>query len=215
MSDARESSRRPKPKNAALERLGLSLPVTQADVKQAYFAKAREAHPDHGGTAEQFVEVQRAFEEAMTYAAERGKRLPWLGAQMPLYLDQVTAVELVEGWGGRAIVQSLDWLEDTVGEDFALLADQLIEIDLSATTFGDDQAKTLGEQVVALPYVRTLNLGGLAITDAGFRALPRMTGLKEVDLRGTRTTGALHKELASRPGMTRVEADGWLKRLLG
>lgn len=215
MSDARESSRRQKPKNAALERLGLSLPVTQADVKQAYFAKAREVHPDHGGSTEKFVEVQRAFEEAMSYAAERGKRLPWLGAQMPLYLDQLHAVELVEGWGGRAVVRSLDWLEDTVGEDFALLADQLTEIDLSETNVGDAELEQLGEEVDSLPYVQTLDLSNRSITDAGFNALPRMTGLKTVRLPGTRTTSALHKQLATRQGLERVEADGWLKRLLG
>ena len=214
MSEAHDS-RRHKPKNAALERLGLSLPVTQADVKQAYFAKARDVHPDHGGTAEQFIEVQRAFEEAMTYAAERGKRLPWLGAQMPLYIDQLTAVERIEGWGGRAVIKSLDWLEDTVGEDFALLADQLSEIDLSATEVGDAELEQLGEEVDSLPYVQTLNLSGLAISDAGYDALPRLTGLRHVNLHGTRTTAALHKRLAAQPGMERVEADGWLKRLLG
>ncbi|TWT46669.1 J domain-containing protein [Botrimarina hoheduenensis] len=215
MSDSHDSSRRHKPKHAALERLGLSLPVTQADVKQAYFAKAREVHPDHGGTTEKFVEVQRAFEEAMAYASERGKRLPWLGAQMTSYLDQLRAVELIEDWGGRVVVKSLDWLADTVGEDFALLAEQLVEIDLSGTNFGDAEARALGAEVETLPYVHALNLSGLGMSDEGYRALPRMGSLKTVNLHGTRTTAALHKQLAAQAGMERVETDGWLKRLLG
>ncbi len=41
--------------------LGLAPPYTQADVMQAYYAKAKKVHPDHGGTAEEFRALQEAF----------------------------------------------------------------------------------------------------------------------------------------------------------
>ena len=44
--------------------LGLLPPVTAEDVKQAYLAKAVTAHPDRGGSPEQFIRLQKAFEEA-------------------------------------------------------------------------------------------------------------------------------------------------------
>jgi rRNA maturation protein Nop10 len=36
--------------------------ATPLEVKAAYRAKVREAHPDHGGSAERFAAVQRAYE---------------------------------------------------------------------------------------------------------------------------------------------------------
>ncbi len=37
----------------------------RGDIEQAYRAKAREAHPDAGGSTEAFVELQRAYAEAI------------------------------------------------------------------------------------------------------------------------------------------------------
>lgn len=97
----RGRERRTEKKRGFLKKLGLSLPVTVDDVKQAFYAKAKQTHPDHQGDAAEFRKVQEAFDEAVEYAKRNGKRLPWLGAQLPTYLAQRSIVELVETWGQR------------------------------------------------------------------------------------------------------------------
>lgn len=189
----------------SVRKLGLSLPVTEGDVKQAYFAKARQAHPDHGGDSNEFREIQRAFDEALEFAKRNGKRLPWIGAQMPIYVAQVAAIDLVADWGGKAVVQSLEWLEDTVGEDFVAMGDRLVEIDLSRLPIGDENLAQLAEEAGTLPFVEVLNLADTDVTDAGFRRLPRFGSLRVLDLRGTRVSHGLRKQLAQQPGVERVE----------
>jgi ribosome-binding ATPase YchF (GTP1/OBG family) len=53
--------------------LGLLPPVTAEDVKQAYLAKARTAHPDRGGDAAAFMRLQKAFDEANDYVKFKGE----------------------------------------------------------------------------------------------------------------------------------------------
>lgn len=126
-----------------LEELGLALPVTPADVKQAFLEKAKAAHPDHSGSADQFKRLQAAFDEALRFAERNGKRLPWIGLQMPIYIAQRHVLELVEQWGGKVEVQSLEWLSDTIGADFSAIADRLVEIDLSNCRIGDAELAQL------------------------------------------------------------------------
>ena len=54
--------------------------------------------------------------------------------------------------------QSLDWLEDTVGEDFVAMGDRLVEIDLSGCDVGDTQIAELAAEAETLPFVETLGL---------------------------------------------------------
>lgn len=210
-----ESSRghAPKKRPVAVERLGLSLPVTEKDVKQAYFQRAREAHPDHGGSTSDFLEVQRAFDEAVEYAKRNGKRLPWIGSQVPVYVAQRDAIELVERCGGTFVVQTLDWLEGTVGEDFAAMADRLQQIDLSGRPIGDAEIVELTADAAHLPFLETLNLADTRVGDAGAMRLSRLASLKRLDLRGTRVSFPLRRQLARLPGMEHVEGTSRLGEL--
>ncbi|HEX5691525.1 MAG TPA: J domain-containing protein, partial [Roseiflexaceae bacterium] len=45
--------------------LGVSWPCTSADIKQSYRRKARVLHPDAGGDAAAFAELQAAYESAL------------------------------------------------------------------------------------------------------------------------------------------------------
>jgi hypothetical protein len=56
--------------------LGVSPAVTQAELKRAFRARALERHPDRGGTADAFRELQRAFEEAQRRLARPRKKKP-------------------------------------------------------------------------------------------------------------------------------------------
>jgi hypothetical protein len=199
------SSRRPGRGREFLTTLGLSLPVTEADIKQAYFARARETHPDHGGSAEAFIGVQAAYKEALDYLSTRGKRLPWLGSQMAAYLATREAIDLVHAWGGTATVEQLDWLNDTVGDDFAHLADRLVAIDLSNAAVGDAELRTLLEHADGLRFVESLSLARTSVTDDGVIRLAQLTSLKRIDLRGAPVSAAMRSRLARQPGVERVE----------
>lgn len=52
-----------------IERLGLSYPCTVADVKRAFRLLAKDAHPDRGGDAKEFIEIQSAYEKALSLLA--------------------------------------------------------------------------------------------------------------------------------------------------
>lgn len=53
----------------ALGVLGLSLPVTRADVRRAYKRLAKTVHPDLGGTHEEFIKLKNAHDSALRLAA--------------------------------------------------------------------------------------------------------------------------------------------------
>lgn len=187
-----------------IEKLGLSLPVTVKDVKQAFFKQARQSHPDHQGEPSEFREVQEAFEKAIVYAERNGKRLPWIGAQVPIYVAQLDALDHVESWGGRVVVEKLEWLEDTVGEDFALVADRLTEIDLTDCNVSDEQFAELAQHVEQLPYLEKLLLSGTRIGDASLLPFAQAVRLQHVDLRDTKVSFWLRKRFAKIPGMVSV-----------
>ena len=205
-----------KKRPASVDRLGLSLPVTENDVKQAYFREVQAAHPDHGGAVSDFLEVQRAFDEAVEYAKRNGKRLPWLGAQVPVYVAQRDAIELVQSWGGASVVSTLEWLEGTVGEDFAQIADRLVSVDLSGRPIGDEELAQLTADGHHLPYLEHLDLSDTRITDAGAMLLTRLQSLKRLDLRGTAVSFSTRRRLTKSPGMEHVDGVSrlgeWLRR---
>jgi FtsZ-interacting cell division protein YlmF len=58
----REEIKVPRTSQEAYAILALVPPVTLAEVKRAYRAKARECHPDHGGSHAQMVGINAAFE---------------------------------------------------------------------------------------------------------------------------------------------------------
>lgn len=204
-----------KKRNEAVEKLGLSLPVTEQDVKQAYHKRARETHPDHGGAAADFMEVQRAFEEAVEYAKRNGKRLPWIGSQVPIYVAQREAIELVESLDGRFVVETLDWLEDTVGGDFAPMADRLKTIDLSGCVVGDGELSQLLADPGHLPFLESVKLASTTISDTSAIRLTRLPSLRTLDLRGTKVSFPLRRQLAKLPHVEQVEGTSrigeWLR----
>lgn len=187
-----------------LKRLGLSLPVTVEDVKQAYYVRARETHPDRKGDSREFKEVQEAFDAALKYAETNGKRLPWLSAQAPLYAAQQRLVEMVEAWGGSVEIQQLTWLEDTVGEDFAQLADRLCAIDLTGAQVGDVELVELFSEPDGLKYLDTLSLANTRVTDDAILEVMKASQLRRLDLRGTQVSHGMRRQIAKLPRFDKV-----------
>lgn len=54
--------------------LGVESHVTEVELKRAFRKRALETHPDRGGTAEAFRDLQRAYEEAQRRVARPRKR---------------------------------------------------------------------------------------------------------------------------------------------
>jgi len=54
--------------------LGVAPPLTAAELKRAFRARALETHPDRGGTAEAFRDLQRAYEDAQRRIARPRRR---------------------------------------------------------------------------------------------------------------------------------------------
>ncbi|MHB1038190.1 MAG: hypothetical protein ACYC35_24050 [Pirellulales bacterium] len=52
--------------------LGLRLPCTEEEVKEAYRKKVKSLHPDHGGDERRFLLFQAHFEEALKIVREQG-----------------------------------------------------------------------------------------------------------------------------------------------
>ncbi|MFM7183786.1 MAG: J domain-containing protein, partial [Planctomycetota bacterium] len=77
--------------------LGLRPPLTLEDVKQAYMALAKTAHPDRGGDPQAFIRLQKAFDEATDYVKFKASKLEWLASKIDAYAQQQeVATETIE-----------------------------------------------------------------------------------------------------------------------
>ena len=71
---------------SAYEVLGVAPDSTDEDLRKAYRLRLRQTHPDTGGDAAQFVQVQRAWELVGTEAARASyDRGHGFGASAPQY----------------------------------------------------------------------------------------------------------------------------------
>jgi len=56
-----------------LQTLDLELPCTEEQVMAAYRRRVKELHPDHGGDLQQFLRLQKHFEQALHLARSHAK----------------------------------------------------------------------------------------------------------------------------------------------
>lgn len=183
----------PKPAAKPLERthpdclsvLGLLPPVTLEDVKQAYLAKARTAHPDRGGDPAAFLRLQKAFDDANDYVKFKAGKLEWLASKIEAYAQQQEVVSETIERGGEVEMEEADWLESSFGEDFGRVADKLVTVRLHGPAADDVFMILLGFRAAALKDLAVLDLAGGSLTDEGLVQLKELKGLRSLDLRGT------------------------------
>ncbi len=145
--------------------------MTEEDVKQAYLAKARTAHPDQGGSVEKFKELQEAFEQATEYARFKAGRMQWLSRWVEQYAEQEQLIEEIKTLGGTVDVKSSDPLTRSIGPDFAVVLDKVEGIRLSGAKIDDHTVLRLVELRRMLAGLRKLALVDTSITDAGLLQL--------------------------------------------
>ena len=170
---------------ACLAVLGLRPPLTMEDVKQAYLAKAVTAHPDRGGSPEQFIRLQKAFEEANEYVKFKASKLEWLASKVEAYAEQQEIASAAIERGGAIEMEETDWLRKSFGEDFGHVADKLVAVRLRGPQADDVFAILLGFRAESLKDLALLDLAGGTITDEGLLQLKGLKGLRHLDLRGT------------------------------
>lgn len=167
--------------------LELLPPYTADDVHKAYKARALKAHPDRGGSKDEFIRLQDAYEQAQEYVKFNEGRRHWLANQVEPYLRQQEVIAEVENRGGTVGVEKVDWMQKSFG-DFAQLAERLRLITLHDSDEGDEFLKFLASQSAHLRFLNTLDLAGSQVTDAGLLQVRHLRGLQRLNLARTRVT---------------------------
>src|SRR5947207_14567770 len=108
-----------------METLGLLPPYTPEDVRMAYRERAKQAHPDRGGSVDDFLKLQAAYDRAVEYVKFSADRRGWLAAQVERYTEQEGVLAEVRRCGGQVKIEELDWLKRSIGEGFATLTERL------------------------------------------------------------------------------------------
>jgi hypothetical protein len=169
--------------------LSLIPPCTVEDVKQAFFAKAKTAHPDIGGDPAEFRKLQEAYERATEWAKFRASRIAWLGNWVEKYAEQEQLTAEIQQRGGKVRVEGVDWLRRSFGDDFSQVAAKIFGIELTGPAIDDATLSWLGSFRTLLTSLRSINLTRSAITDAGAQHLAAFPTLREVDLSETKVSG--------------------------
>ena len=100
------STRDDRPKFMAV--LGLLPPYSPDDVKRAYLAKIRTAHPDHGGEVAAFRRIQDAYEAAKHYVEFKSDKRSWIAAQVDRYVTLSQLEEKLRSHGADIEYQQND-----------------------------------------------------------------------------------------------------------
>ena len=191
-----------------LVRLGVLLPCSEQDIKEAYLAKAKSAHPDVGGNHDDFVELQTAYERAMEYCKFHTGRSRWLAESVERYIEQQQVIAEIEKRGGRVTLDHLDWLKQEIGEDFAQVLDTITGIRFSGPSAGDADIDFLLSLRKRLGTLRWLDFSNSKITNRGLLKLSTFVDLRKLDVRGTRIGNAGLKLAKSLPKLEWVGLSG-------
>jgi hypothetical protein len=196
--------------------LGLLPPYTAEDVRMAYREKAKAAHPDRGGSPEQFQKLHEAYERALEYVKFRSGRRHWLATQVERYAEQETVVAEVRRRGGQIQVEELEWLKRSIGPDFSLVTERLRGIRLRDQPDGDAFLALLAAHPSAVEFLVWIDLAGCRITDEGLQRLRVTPALRQLDVSRTPVTRRGLDVLSNLPLLEWIHLGGtkvnWLAR---
>jgi hypothetical protein len=218
-SDARQRhSGNPRERPEFAVTLGLLPPYTPEDVKRAYLAKVKDAHPDRGGDRAAFDRVQQAYQQAGEYLKFRSDRRQWIAARMDDYVAVATLLERLRSLGADVETITLDWLERSFGE-FADLTESIVGIRLNDSAAASEVIDALVNDQAILSGLQQLDLAGSPVTDALALELRVFQGLTHLDLSRTPITERALTLVDWLPRLRTLNIDGtsigwWARRRL-
>lgn len=210
------SNRTRDPRPDFMIKLGLAPPYAEDDVHTAYRDLAKRAHPDHGGSAEEFHALQEAFDRAKQYLEFRGDRRTWIANQMEDYLGVRELMERLEQLGAEATSNAIDWLEQSFG-DFAQLTETITAIRLENSSGAGELIRLMLDSKEFLGELTKLELPGCQISDELVLQLEPFQQLRHLDLAGTPVTAEALWIVDSILGLESIELKGtrigwWTRR---
>jgi hypothetical protein len=167
--------------------LGILPPYFPEDVHKAYKARALTAHPDRGGSPEEFIKLQEAYDQAQEYVRFRQGRRDWMANLVEPYVKQQEVVEAVQKRHGDVQIEKIDWMQHSFG-DFATLTERLRGISLRGAADVDEFLTFLVGYNEHLRYLDELDLAGSGATDAGLTKIVQLQSLKRLNIANTRIT---------------------------
>ncbi len=198
-----------------LETLGLSLPISEEDVQQAFLERVKSVHPDRGGTVEEFRRLERAYKQALQYARFRQGRRQWLRMVVDRYIHREKIIEEVKRLGGNVELEHVEWIKDDIGEDFAQMTERIIAIRVHGSSVDDRFIGTLQQHRMALDGLSELDLSSTAVTNEGVVQLGAFAYLRRLDLRDTSIDNTALTVLNSLRELEWLGLDGTQVNLLG
>lgn len=195
--------------------LGVAPPYAEEDVKQAYFTKAKELHPDHGGNAHDFAALHEAFQQAQAYLEFRANSRGWIARQMDGYLQSRDVIAKLTAMGANVETSMIDWLQRSFG-DFAELTDAITSIRLENSQQAEAMIDLMIANRAALEKLIRLELPGCTLSDESALQLAAFQQLHHLDLSGTQITKAALELFEALPALESFEVNetgvGWWAR---
>lgn len=196
--------------------LGLAPPYAVEDVKRAYFEQAKRLHPDHGGSAQEFLALQEAFEHANQFLEFRGDRRQWIASQMESYLGVRQMIDRLEAFGAQVTTNAIDWLEQSFG-DFAQLTETITGVRLENSAAADEMVQTMLKHLPLFGEMTRFELLGCQVTDEVVLQLEPFAQLRHLDLTNTPITAEALWIVDTNLGLESLELQGtgigwWTRR---
>jgi hypothetical protein len=167
--------------------MGLNPPYALEDIQAAYREKAKQTHPDRGGSVADFEKLQAAYEQATEHLTFREDRRAWIAKEMEHFLAIQSLRTSLEKFGAQVTTGSATWKERSFG-DFAQLTENITAVTLHQSPHGPEVLVLLGEQAALLTQLQRLELTDSEIEDDVIQLLGRLSYLQTLDLSGNPIT---------------------------
>jgi VanZ family protein len=186
-------------------RLGLLLPCSAEDVEAAFRIRAKEVHPDHGGSIADFVQLEADRRAALEYSRFFTSRRAWLAANVERYALQQDFISRIEQCGGKVETDRPEWIARQIGDDFAQMIDVITAVHWTGLDVGLDDVRFLVAHRELLGNLHRLDLSDTLVGYPAIKLLAALPTLHELNLRGSYAGNRAASALTQFPALRRVD----------